>query len=481
MKRQHPVAFLRYTSKNFWLLLIPLVRGLLHVRFDLYSWARGAYIDIIVLLIIISLAVIKWYNIKFEITENGISIEDGVFVRKKFKVSFSSAATLKTGRQFFLRPFKAVFFYFDTDTVSVGNKSGDPDFKLILKLTDYKEICSKIPFAEPDKSKLIRFSKWRLLLFSLVFSSTLSGLVYFAALFIQGGRLIDKELEKSFVAVVNDVTRAAENVIWGVTPFAVSVMIVIGFGWLISFFSNYLRHMNFQIARTGKNLCIKNGLLSEWVCRINTEKINYIDLRQNLLMKLCRVMSVQVSSSGYGKIKNEIPVIIPVTDRQNGARLMGMLLPEIPQGSTKINPQKNYLLRFEALPVIMIFGIQLLAFLMLMFFPAWYKVIFFTAVMGEILSLHFYIVSLVSYFTNGIGSDRGVLTLKYIKFLRFHHVSIPLGKVVKVKIRQTFLQKRNGSCDLIIFTVNEKKGRHRVNGLNFDDVVSILEKEQAYG
>ena len=45
MKRQHPSALIGYTSQKFWLLLIPLIRGLAAIRFDISRWAEGAKWD----------------------------------------------------------------------------------------------------------------------------------------------------------------------------------------------------------------------------------------------------------------------------------------------------------------------------------------------------------------------------------------------------------------------------------------------------
>ena len=72
MNRQHKIAILKYTTKNFWLLLIPLVRGLIAMGFDFYNWLQGAYLDIIVILLIIGLAVLRWRYIRYEVREEGI-------------------------------------------------------------------------------------------------------------------------------------------------------------------------------------------------------------------------------------------------------------------------------------------------------------------------------------------------------------------------------------------------------------------------
>ena len=53
LKRQHPIKIIDYSSKSFWLLSIPLIRGLFYLQFDLWAWIQGAWFDIFVLLVIL--------------------------------------------------------------------------------------------------------------------------------------------------------------------------------------------------------------------------------------------------------------------------------------------------------------------------------------------------------------------------------------------------------------------------------------------
>ena len=59
----------------------------------------------------------------------------------------------------------------------------------------------------------------------------------------------------------------------------------------------------------------------------DAEKINYVDLKQNFFMKLCGVSSVQISCAGYGKNKNEVPVLMPLIENKNDLKKIRQLLP----------------------------------------------------------------------------------------------------------------------------------------------------------
>lgn len=49
MYHEHPIRILKYSIKNLWLLIFPLIRGIHAITFDvgkLYHWIKGAWFDI---------------------------------------------------------------------------------------------------------------------------------------------------------------------------------------------------------------------------------------------------------------------------------------------------------------------------------------------------------------------------------------------------------------------------------------------------
>lgn len=469
MKKQHPIAILKYISKNFWLLLIPLVRGLFALKFDFYSWISGAYLDILVILLILGLAIFRWWNICYEIQDNGILFRRGLIVNEEFFIPYKSMSSVTAKRAMLCRPFKAVIISIETDSIQGMEKQSEADINIIVKLIDYKLIYNKIPINKAKSTLTYRAQRTQLLLYSFVFSSSLSGLIYFGTFLIQSGRLVSSELEKIFLGAVNDVTNFMGMVIEGLTPATVSIIIIIGIGWLISFVTNYLHTLSFRVQRCGKSIFIKSGFFSKWKYYINTERINYADIRQNLLMKICRVMSVQVCCTGYGKSKNESPVFVPITRKKSVMGVMKLLLPEYEPKEITVSPRWNYIMRFMGPPAVLIFAIIFLAAAMVMMFPQWYSVIFFAAIMCEIWSVQLLLVKFVAYYTNGVGFEDGILCLNYCRFYQFHKVVLPAENITSVEIRQTIFQRMNRSCDFVICTRGEKTKYHRVRGLNLEE------------
>ena len=75
MYHEHPIRILKYSIKNLWLLIFPLIRGIHAITFDvgkLYHWIKGAWFDIAVLAAIIIFGLIRWYFSFIRVTDSMI-------------------------------------------------------------------------------------------------------------------------------------------------------------------------------------------------------------------------------------------------------------------------------------------------------------------------------------------------------------------------------------------------------------------------
>lgn len=477
MSRQHKIAILKYTTKNFWMLLIPLVRGLVAVGFDFYHWLQGAYWDLIVVLLMIGFAVLRWYFVRFDVGEKGIRVSHGIFIRNEFTVPYRAIACASAVRSVWMRPIRAVTVALDSDSHSALGNGRKADIELIIKLSDYTEIYNNIPNRSSSAKITYKASKANLIFFSLVFSSTLSGIIFLGTFFIQGSRIVGNQLEEQFLSAVNGVTEFMRRIISGVTPAAVALTLIIALGWGFSFASNLLRHINFRIQRCGNDITVRNGFFSKWKYYINISKVNCADLRQNLLMKICRVMSVHVSCTGYGKSKNEIPVFVPVTTKKRVMSSMRMMLPNFTLSNISLRSKPSYILPFIGGPLAATAGLPAGAVAAAHFFPAWSGIIKFLLIMGEIPALYLIAVKITAKFTTGIGFGEDTMTLKYCTFSQFHTVIVPKSRIAYVKLTRTVFQRFNGTCDVWVYSRGEHASKHRIRGIDVKKAEELFGNE----
>lgn len=473
MRHQHKIAVMKYTTGNFWLLILPLIRGLVSMKFDFYHWIKGAYLDIIVILAIFGLAYFRWYFIRFEIKEKEICVKRGMLFRSEFSLPYSAISCAACCKPFMFRPFKVVKISLDSDSHPISKKRNKADLTLVVTETDYLQIYNKIPTEFTSLKVGYQASKKDLIIFSLLFSSTLSGIIFMGTFFIQGSKLVGERLEQEFFSAINNVTEAVKIVAKEATPFSVALTMVVGAGWLLSFMINLLRHIRFAIHRRGANIVIENGYFSRWKYYVNSSKINYADLRQNLLMKAAKIMSVHVSCTGYGKSRNEIPVFVPVTTRRRVMSTMEMMLPDFTLSNITLKPKRTYVMAYIWLPLVFMVGVPLGAIAAIRFFPDWSGAIKFLAVMLEIPSVYLLAVKIAARLITGIGSEEETLTIRYCRAYQFHTVIVPKVRVAYIKIRRTPFQRVSGCCDVVIYTRGERVQGHRIRGIRFTEAANF--------
>ena len=85
MRRQHLLKILSYSAKNVWLLIFPLIRGLLSIKLGdaqaFLDWLKGAWFDILTVVLIIFTGYIRWFFSYYIVKEDAIMLKNGVFIK----------------------------------------------------------------------------------------------------------------------------------------------------------------------------------------------------------------------------------------------------------------------------------------------------------------------------------------------------------------------------------------------------------------
>lgn len=469
MYREHWINVIRYCRKYVWLLIFPLIRGIKSIRTlkisvaALNAWVKGSSFDILVMLLIICYGFLKWYYSKYDFDESGISHEYGIIMKKKTYIPTSSIVSVIAEKTFYLIPFKAVKFYVDT---SSGNIS-ESDIHLLIKLSDYEKMKETMPIfkrtknAPPEKKP----SVISILLFSMFFSSSLSGTVYVIAFLIQGGKNVIKaadefRLQERFTEISTNVSSKLQVV----PPIIITIVSVIAFLWFVSFVANCFRYANFRIVKRNKNIKINYGLISKRDYFIDSSKINYTDLRQNLIMKVKAfdIMSITASCPGYGNKSTQIPVFIPVLSRKTVRETLNLLMPDKIILSNKYRSRLRSFWQFVWQPVIAGVALLVLCLVAAYFFEILRSFILFLLLMIEIPIIWLFFIRVADIFSNGIGIKNNQIVLRYCKGFDFHTVLADCNKIVRVKIVQSYFQKRKGICHMFFYFESRNSKKHKI-------------------
>lgn len=167
-------------------------------------------------------------------------------------------------------------------------------------------------------------------------------------------RIVGREAEEQILRRVN--TEIAKVPVLAEVPEYILIAGgVLAGGWLISFLSNLMRHWNFSCTRCADLFIIRSGIGTRRRHVLYRDRVNYIDLRQSLLMKICKITSVSAHCTGYGKRRLEISALIPITTNGQVDRSLKMLMPKIPPVKSDISTGKADLGRFITIPLICTF------------------------------------------------------------------------------------------------------------------------------
>lgn len=475
LKRQHPIRILTLMSKNFWLLFIPLIRGILALRpdiNDIYAWISGAWVDIIVVLFIILSAVFRYRYATYEITSEKIISHSGVFIRKESVIPVNSLTAVTGEKKFLFRPFRAVVLYFDTDA---GRVKGISDLTLTVRYDDYEKIFKTLALKKEDGIKAeYRPKKSHLVFFSIVFSSALSGIIFLSTFFIQSAKIVGESLENMLYVTVDDVATRLDRIMTGIPKIAITVSLVILAGWIYSAAANLLRYVGFRIERANTKVSIRTGFFTKRHYSLDTEKIFSADVKQNFLMKLFSVMSVQVDCAGYGHDRREIPVIIPITTKERVLSTMKLILPKMNITKRDVRPKPNCIFRYICVPFFMIILIIPAAVVAVKLFPVWQNFIVFMAIMLEIPSIIFLGAKIAAYLTTGISVSSDSLCIKYSFGTGFHTIIVPIENIVKISVTQSIFQAFSKACNVTFHTKTRLIRFHFVLALPYEETAKYL-------
>ncbi|MBQ7990740.1 MAG: PH domain-containing protein [Oscillospiraceae bacterium] len=489
MRRQHIWSLIGYTSRRFWMLLIPLIRSLTAVRiqdgfdtirFDMLEWAKGTKWDIAVVALMILAAFWRWFFTWYSISDDKITIMQGFIFRSQSVILYDNISAAAVQEDPFCLLLRISKVMIDTDSPSSTKRSSD--ISLVMPLGDRQKLLSGLSshfVGEQTLKSSYTIPLDLMMIFSFFFSSALSGVILIMTTLSVSTSIIGEKLENDLIKLVGGLSDTLSDfigqVVSGIDPAGIAISIVIGAGFVMSFLFNMVRHLNFRILRRGKCIIISTGAVIRRIYCINVRKINMTDMRQNLLMKVFGLASVHISCTGYGKRTREIPVFIPIcgtrTEGKKKSRfsylenVMEQILPEFVSRTDYIRPKTLFAWRFiwpPALPVILIPVITMILIIVL---PYWHELLRFLAIIAEIPAMWLLFVKAAAFYTTGFDLNENGISARFCSWYSFHSIYIPADRLCKIAIRRDILQRFNGTCDVVVFPNGERSQGQRINAL----------------
>ena len=473
MYHEHPIKILKYSAKNIWLLIFPLIRGIYTYHFDkdwLYSWIKGTWFDIAVLGAILIFGFVRWYFSRIDFTSEELVHHDGVFIRVNTYIPFKNVSSATIESPFFMLPFNAVRFRCDTRAGIFKTV----DLKLIVGKKAREAIMQQMPDIN-EKNKIDGIpqpNSLSVLLFSVFFSSGFSGTIYLATFFFKGGDIAYNITMSSLNLITEETAKITDKLLLKIPTAAIFIGVFFIGSWLVSFIVNLFRYGMFSIDCDQNCMKISYGIIERKEYRIKNSHINYTDLRQNLIMRILGAVAVNISCAGYGASKNRLPVLLPVkTEKSLGKNLqvIGVYSGIENDYSAQVAGIGSYLLIPLLIASLIIPSHDWAARL----FPQFSELSFFVAVMLEIPAVWFVIVKLVALMTSGVAIFDDKIIIRCSKWTKFHTVVSSREKIAKLEFEQNLLQALSGRCALSIWFEGEEHRKFKIKAMKVKDARKI--------
>ena len=476
--REHPIKILRYSAKNLWLLIFPLLRSLRFYPFsfqNLIDWGAGVWFDLLVALLILGIGTLRWHACIYYFDEVTIRSRSGILLQRVTEIPLERIASTVEEHPFYLRPLRAACLRIST----AAGAMPDADMQLTLYLRDLHRLRQNIPVLQNGKSEEAAYHTpaWRTMLFSALFSSSFSGALYIATLFFQGGRITSDLLEQ-FQAqqLLEDATDRASTAFHGVPRIAVTIGIIILALWLISFGRNLLRYGRFKMRFGSEFISVHTGIITRRRYHLRDTAIIFPDLRQNLVMKIFGMVSLHIRCPGYGSRRDTLPVLIPLMRKKSSQPLLERLHAVPVMEHPKLHAKSNikFFWSFVWPPVIGLCAIFPVRFFLLWLLPGVGAIIRFFSVMMIIPLVWLLCIRIVAMVSESVTMDDQHLQMHFCSWFTFHTITVNHARIVRTDIMQTPMQKQYGVCHLYITCNGPRQQRFKLTALPEKKVREIL-------
>lgn len=467
--RAHPVTILANLWRVFYLIVIPVLRGFASaLRGGFAAWVSGAWMDILILLLMVALAVWRWRSVTYWYDDEVIELRSGVFYRKRTRVLWEKIVTLSEVEAFYLRPFGAVLFRADTP----GGSFKSADFTILLSHSKSQALISRRR-AQSDAADVRQYkpTTGSIVALALLTSNSFAGILFIATVISQSGKVLGNQFSDMLIGTFEETTR---RLAFNIPPAAAAIGYVLLAGWFLGFCMAFVRYKNFSLEHQQNSLFIKGGIFTSREYCILYDSIIFIDIRQSIATKLLRLYSLYISVVGYGKQKDDISCIIPTQSTKLFEASREKIFPALSPSPRQYGAHAKGIMRFISEPLYPCLGIPVLAWAAQYFFPLWSSFIWLIALMLLVPSLFFLLIRIFDFATGGLAVEGNIYTLRYSYRLYLHTVVIPAEKIVSVELRQGFFQKFGHYCDLIVHTTAEDRAVHRCRNLNKADLAKLF-------
>ena len=159
-------------------------------------------------------------------------------------------------------------------------------------------------------------------------------------------------------------------------------------------------------------------------------------------------------------------MIVPGARVRELCSALDTLLPDYPICGSCLRPTRRSLPIYILPPFLVI----VTAAIPLALGGLWYI----AALLWGLFGLWWFAVRLVGYLRTGFGVSRDAATIRYSRGLAFYEVHVPLEVADCAILTRSPWQRHTGTCTVELRCFGEKRRRHRVRALPYDQALALI-------
>ena len=473
--RTHPLMIVGYLKPYLFVLLLPLLRGLLNYGTS-GVLSRLIVGEALLAFVITSAAVAKWLLCRLTISDDLIRIREGLLFVKEAMIPRDKISSMFVETKPLLWLFRGLIVRFDTE----AGRPGKSDFDLILPLRRGPEMLALLPpRADKGRRKAGEIRQYhapafKMLIMAAATSSSATGLLLAAPVINKAGQLLGAGFSDRVYGTLTEAAGFLERIIpTGASMLA--ILLLIGFG--VSFLHSLITTAPFRLYIKGDRFTSSSGLISRRRTRFRVGAINDVWIQQTPAMRLLRHYTVKVSVAGYGKGRGETAVVVPAAGKKEIGGLLKELLPHAEQAPIALRPPSRALPRFIVFPFLLLAAIPAAGITAARFLPDFSGFIRFTVMVLMVLQAVMISLGLTRYTRGGITFGDQI-TAYASKWFSLTEMRCPSDRAGVIRVMRFPFDLSRNLCRVRVTVRSESA--HTLSVLHLDHKMLIRTLEDVY-
>lgn len=458
--KAHPVMIIRLMKPYLIVLVLPVVRAIIQY---LKSGEINGLLsrELAALGVVLAIAILRWHSIEIIVNHKTVTVKNGIFLKNCAVIEKSRLSSISLKQN-------PVDILLKSVQCSINTEAGQPqkdDFSLKMYKQDARHLV-RLVYGEENR-EIIKFSTFKIALFSAATSSAATGIIVGLPIINQTSELLGIAISDMLFAEINTI---AERFSAFFPKVVNTITLLFLAAYAISFLISFFKNLNFDLKSGKREFDIQSGVFVRKRIVFKKSQVNNVCLEQTPLLRLFNRFSMRASIGGYGNIRGEKAVIVPVASHSEIEQQFKIHFPMISVKDEPLRPKKyrKSLFRFLYIPMLTAILISAVGTAVAVMFPYFDRLTLFLTLVLLGVDGYYASVCYRNYKYSELILGDCVLASGSSNFT-IRELYCNKNKIGVIKIIETPADRKFKTCKVKITVRSENADSVKVNNLDRDE------------